>query len=790
MTRQSSTGRTIHPSLISCVAAIVFGLNAVFGTAAYAADANLAWDANTEPDIAGYKLHYGTISGAYTSVLDAGNVTTRTVTGLGNGTYYFALTAYDTSGNESQLSNEVNKTLNSVDTTPPTLSGITAGSITTSGATITWQTNEPATTQVEYGPTKTYGTITSENTTLLAAHSETLPGLLAGTVYHYRVHSTDSAGNPAVSGDKSFTTTQANGTTLPGQVIDFTAVAHDAEISLTWTNPNESSFVGVRVVYRTDRAPNDAADGSVLGDFTGATNEAMSTTHTSLTNGVTYYYSAFSYDLAKNYQAGAEASATPAADVATSSPITSGGGCGMIRPQDKHPHGPAQAADLIILFTVVTLTYLRGRIRMRRIKMFRMEGFAAFLFVLAAAGSAGAADEIHFTYLSQTAVTFDWRGSEATLDYGTTTAYGSTVTAAAPAIIPQSSAGPWQEAKITGLTENTLYHYRVGTGPDHTFKTPLPRGSSNFTIYAQGDIGDSTSYANMPVIQAMIAADMPTAFVMGVGDLTYGNAHGQAHVDSHFNDVMVWSRDVAYMPSWGNHDWDASSSSADDLRNYKGRFDLPNPQTSPGFPAINCCGEDWYWFDYGNVRFIAFPEPASGAQAAWNTAAKTLMDAAQADSQINWIVTFGHRPAYSSGHHPGESAIKGYIDALGDSHSKYILNINGHSHDYERTYPQHGVTHITAGIGGAGLEQDGSCLWAGGCPAPSYSAFRAMHQGTVKLRFTSTGIEGTFTCGPAGAGTNDVTCTKGSVVDHFTIGTVGGSDTTPPAAPKNLRLLP
>jgi hypothetical protein len=289
-----------------------------------------------------------------------------------------------------------------------------------------------------------------------------------------------------------------------------------------------------------------------------------------------------------------------------------------------------------------------------------------FLGALGVASPSFAYDEVHWTITGQTSVTFDWRGPENTIRYGLTSAYGQVVTAQTPSPLPFSSSGPFWEAKITGLQENSLYHYSIGTGPDHTFRTPPPRGTSGFTIYAVGDIGDSTSYSRMPIIQSQIASSAPLAFVIAVGDLTYGNSHGQTHVDQHFNDVMVWSQDAAYMPAWGNHEWDKTT---DDLRNYKGRFDFPNPQTSPGCTALpnNCGGEDWYWFDYGNARFIAYPEPWSGAWADWNTKAAALMDAAQADSAIAFIITFGHRPAYSSGHHPGSSTLKGYLDALGAS---------------------------------------------------------------------------------------------------------------------------
>jgi hypothetical protein len=72
---------------------------------------SLAWDADTEPDLAGYKLHYGTDPGVYGHSIDVHHVTTYTLTGLTKGQiYYIVATAYDTSNNESGYSNEVSGT--------------------------------------------------------------------------------------------------------------------------------------------------------------------------------------------------------------------------------------------------------------------------------------------------------------------------------------------------------------------------------------------------------------------------------------------------------------------------------------------------------------------------------------------------------------------------------------------------------------------------------------------------------------------------------------------------------
>ena len=75
---------------------------------AQAATVQVTWNPNTEPDLAGYKIYYGTASGVYGDPIDVGNVTGHVmeITPQHGATYYFALTAYDTSGNESGYSAE------------------------------------------------------------------------------------------------------------------------------------------------------------------------------------------------------------------------------------------------------------------------------------------------------------------------------------------------------------------------------------------------------------------------------------------------------------------------------------------------------------------------------------------------------------------------------------------------------------------------------------------------------------------------------------------------------------
>jgi hypothetical protein len=340
-------------------------------TPGFAGEATLSWDPNTESDLAGYMIYFGASSGVYGTPIDAGTQTTYTVTGLAIGPYYFAVTAYNTAGTESTFSNEATKII--VDTAPPVMTALSASGITSTGATITWATDEPATSQVEYGTSNTYGTVTATQTTLGTPHEVTLPQLTAGTTYHYRVSSQDAAGNLAVSEDQTFATlsTPSQDSSPPADVLDFTASPGDGEIVLSWRDPGDQDFVGVRIRVRVDGAfPNGPTDGTLVGDFTGQPGQAGGFHHAGLQNGITYSYAAFSYDSSGNYSQIVYASTTPASSQqATLDPSAStaagGFGCGAIR-NTRGPFAPPPPTLDLIALAVVAAWFALKRARMRK----------------------------------------------------------------------------------------------------------------------------------------------------------------------------------------------------------------------------------------------------------------------------------------------------------------------------------------------------------------------------------------------------------------------------------------
>ena len=120
---------------------------------ARAEQVTLAWDANTEPDLAGYRVHYGTASGSYTTCVDVHKVTTSSIGTLAAGqTYYFAVTAYDASGNESGYSNQVSYSVAAANGAPATPATPTGASSALVNASIAFSTSatDPNNDSLEY----------------------------------------------------------------------------------------------------------------------------------------------------------------------------------------------------------------------------------------------------------------------------------------------------------------------------------------------------------------------------------------------------------------------------------------------------------------------------------------------------------------------------------------------------------------------------------------------------------------------------------------------------------------
>ncbi len=235
------------------------------------------------------------------------------------------------------------------------ISAVATSGITQTGATITWTTNESATTQVDYGLTTAYGSQTTLNSSFVASHSAALSGLSAGTTYHYRVRSRDAAGNESASLDFTLQTTTpvVTDTTAPAEITSL-AIGTPSQTSLvlTWTAPGDDGATGQAASYAarySSAAPGGSATAwwnaaialtSVSSPKTSGSAEAY--TAVGLSPGTTYYFSVRAADEAGNMSSVSAASiksGTTAAQAVTP-PSGGGGGGGGGSTADTTPPPP------------------------------------------------------------------------------------------------------------------------------------------------------------------------------------------------------------------------------------------------------------------------------------------------------------------------------------------------------------------------------------------------------------------------------------------------------------------
>jgi O-glycosyl hydrolase len=199
-------------------------------------DATITWTTNENSNS---QVEYG-ITDSYggSTYLNNSMVTSHSIglSGLSPNTiYHFRVKSTDYAGDLSVSDDYTFTTV--ADTTPPFISAVSVSSVSDSGATITWITNEPSDSRVEYGSTTAYGNATLLNSTMLLSHRVDLSGLSSSNLYHYRLVSLDSSGNVAVSGDFTFSTFD----TIP-PVISGVAISDITESGarISWTT-NEAS---------------------------------------------------------------------------------------------------------------------------------------------------------------------------------------------------------------------------------------------------------------------------------------------------------------------------------------------------------------------------------------------------------------------------------------------------------------------------------------------------------------------------------------------------------------------
>jgi Purple acid Phosphatase, N-terminal domain/Calcineurin-like phosphoesterase len=291
-------------------------------------------------------------------------------------------------------------------------------------------------------------------------------------------------------------------------------------------------------------------------------------------------------------------------------------------------------------------------------------------------------------------------------------------------------------AEISGLQPDTTYEYAVTADNDSsaepfaaTFKT-APRGRVPFRFTSFGDLATPNtqwvlSYGQSAYAVAAVESFQPLFHLLN-GDLCYAdlNPTGQPEVWRDFgNNNQRSAAFRAWMPCPGNHEVEFDNG-PQGFTSYLTRYTLPDNGV-PGFRGR------WYAFQVGSVLFVSLDAddvvyqdagafvagPASltpvaatgnpaiapgtsfyirgysgGAQTAW---LERTLAAARADPSVDWIIAQMHQIAASSSA-TGNGSDLGIRQAWLPLFDRYQVDLvlNGHDHDYERSFPCRGFDRL------------------------------------------------------------------------------------------------
>ncbi len=265
--------------------------------------------------------------------------------------------------------------------------------------------------------------------------------------------------------------------------------------------------------------------------------------------------------------------------------------------------------------------------------------------------------------------------------------------------------GRMQEVVLTGLEAETNYFYRVRSLADDgesvesevlTFQTAVKKdGAFAFVV-----IGDTQNNPRVTSTISQLAWGHRPSFIVHCGDLVGTGTVKREWVHEFFAGAKEILKRYPIYPTLGNHERDAKL--------YYDYFSLPSP-------------EYYYDFRFGNAHFFVLdtnrPVDPSVEQHLW------LREKAAA-SDATWKIVVHHQPAYTSDSDDYGDTWKQGRTGQGDPRiQQHLVPVyeelgidvvfNGHIHLYERTWPirggkvdrEHGVTYITTGGAGGGLEE-------------------------------------------------------------------------------------
>ena len=298
------------------------------------------------------------------------------------------------------------------------------------------------------------------------------------------------------------------------------------------------------------------------------------------------------------------------------------------------------------------------------------------------------------------------------------------------------------EAKIEGLSPDTLYYYGVFNGTerltpessDHRFQTqPKPGTIRPYRFWVLGDSGTGRE-AQHAVHEGMLEwvkkDGHPLDFWIHAGDMAYGTGRDVEFQSRFFESYAATLQNSVCWPTMGNHEGHTSKGSTG-IGPYYDAYLVPTRGESGGLASGT---EAYYSFDHGNIHFICLDShdldrKPSGAMAKW---LKADLEKANAD----WLIAFWHHPPYTKGSHDSDKEsdlieVRHHLLPILESGGVDLV-LTGHSHVYERSMLMDGAYSTNATVAENFILDDGDGD-ANGDGAYRKSKGLRPHEGTVQV---------------------------------------------------------
>ena len=296
-----------------------------------------------------------------------------------------------------------------------------------------------------------------------------------------------------------------------------------------------------------------------------------------------------------------------------------------------------------------------------------------------------------------------WHASnspQSLVEYGTSNSLGNSTTGD---VYIWDDSTTWHWVKLTNLQPETVYYYRAISdtmkSEIYKFKTPPKVGQKTGHIRF-AIIGDTRTYPNQftNVVTAIrqkvteIYGDPNIEnnlnLILSNGDIVSSGPILSQYKKEWFEPLSGITANIPIMVSIGDHEHDA-----DNYYNYMKYEDFAGPQ-----------GEKYYSFKYGRILFIAVHSIFhTQEQLQW---LDNLLQVTEADSSIDWVIVFTHRPGHSEIWPDGnEPYVQDHVIPILSKYSKADILTYGHSHAYERGQVNNASLRLLEN-GGGGAELD------------------------------------------------------------------------------------